>query len=203
MRCSYCYNKSIACDNDDLPKMDVAEVFSFLEKRKSLIDAVVISGGEPTIQEDLLDFLSSLKLTKLKIKLDSNGLKPSVIKKVIASKLVDYIAIDIKTSPAKYESLTNVSINIKKIIKTINILKSSDVDYELRTTAIPEFFTEKDIEDISKITGHVKKYYIQQFIPENTMDENFEMKTPYTQKEIIKLKKIISKFSDICDVRGI
>lgn len=200
--CPFCYNKGLVDGNvDEIPE---DEIFSFLEKRKKVIDGLVITGGEPFLQKDLKDFCKKVKKLGYKIKIDTNGTFPDKLKDLIDEKLVDYIAMDIKAPKEKYDKLTDVKTDVKKIEKSIDILKNSGIDYEFKTTFAPELLTNDDIKDIAKWIQGSKKFYIQQFKNDvplvSTLLENVE---PYSKEDIIKTFEEIKPFFNKCDVRGI
>lgn len=146
MNCIYCQNKHLL--QDDCRIMEDETIFSFLARRKNLIDAVVITGGEPTIQDDLISFIKKLKKYGLLIKLDTNGTNPDILKDLLENNLIDYIAMDIKATEEKYFQICRSNIDINNIRKSIEILKNSKIRYEFRTTCYPSI-TKEDIMDIA------------------------------------------------------
>ncbi|MCL1864517.1 MAG: anaerobic ribonucleoside-triphosphate reductase activating protein [Spirochaetes bacterium] len=204
LRCSYCHNPDLALNSSVLEKIEENEVLDFLKKRKSLIDGVTISGGEPTIEKGLIPFLEKVKSLKLLIKIDTNGFLPHIISTCIEKELIDYAAVDIKTSPEKYPSLTGKNLSFDLILSTIDIIKSSKIDHEIRTTCVPGFVTVDDIKKIGESVGPVKKYYLQQFVNTNTLlNSEIEILTPYSIDYLHKLKDEAEKFSSFCSIRGI
>lgn len=160
MDCWYCHNRNILGEGDDTPQ---EEVLKDIAKRKGFIDAVVISGGEPTLYDDVIDFARSCKDMGLKVKLDTNGTNPDRVDLLIKSKLVDYIAMDIKAPFSKYVKVTGRDNDIEKIKKSIEIIRGADIDYEFRTTFSPDL-TAEDIVEIAMYIKDAKAYYIQQFV---------------------------------------
>jgi pyruvate formate lyase activating enzyme len=204
LRCGYCHNPDLALNSSVLEKIEEEEVLDFLKKRKRLIDGVTISGGEPTIEKGLIPFLEKVKSLKLLVKIDTNGFLPHIISACIEKKLIDYAAVDIKTSPEKYPSLTGMNLSFDTILSTIDILRCSVLDHELRTTCVPGFVTVDDIKRIGESVGAVKKYYLQQFINTNTLlDSEIETLTPYSIDYLHELKNEAEKFSSFCGIRGI
>lgn len=202
LRCKYCHNPDLAC-NKNLTTLSNEEALSFIRKRKELIDGISISGGEPTLAKNITDFISSVKDISLAVKIDTNGLNPDVIEKLLKRDLLDYVAIDIKTSPEKYEFLTNRKIDFSHIKETVDLVRDSGVDYELRTTCIPHFVTLEDFWSISREIGHVKQYYLQQFVNEKTLDPSFASYQPYPPQVLISFREYVKTFADICELRGI
>ena len=204
LRCGYCHNPDLALNNPALERIDDTEVLDFLKKREKLLDGVTISGGEPAMDRGLIPFLEKLRPLGLSIKLDTNGFFPRVISDCIEKRLLDYVALDIKTSPEKYPSLTCREVSFSDILPTLEILKKSRIDYEIRTTCVPGFATAEDIKKIGESVGMVKKYYLQQFVNIHTLlDSGIKMLPPYTLEYLKSLKAEVEKFSGFCSIRGI
>ncbi|MBU1167122.1 anaerobic ribonucleoside-triphosphate reductase activating protein [Patescibacteria group bacterium] len=159
-RCFYCYNKEL-WENNGHSEVDEQDVLDYLDKRRGMIDALVITGGEPTLQPDLLDFMAQVKAKGYLVKLDSNGAKPEIIREALKKNLVDYLAMDIKASLEKYEDVTKVNINQDHIKESIEILKSSGKPYEFRTTFCTPILGEEDIARIGQLLGKCKQYILQ------------------------------------------
>jgi len=173
-RCGFCHNKELVTFDKTTDQFLEKDVLAFLKKRQNIIEAVVITGGEPTLQKDLISFISKIKKIGFYIKLDTNGSNPSIIKKLLKLKLLDYIAMDIKAPFSSYQKLTNSKINISKIKNSISLIIKSDIDYEFRTTMMP-FFTIDDIKEISMIIKGAEKFYLQ--ITPNGMYINLDKKS--------------------------
>ena len=163
--CPFCHNSSLVIAEKYAENIKEEEVFNYLTKRKAVVDAVCITGGEPTLQPDLKEFIKKVKAMGFKVKLDSNGTKPEVLQDLINEKLIDYVAMDIKNSFEKYAQTVGVNqLDLNKIAKSIEILKNSGIDYEFRTTIIEEFHTKHDMEEIAKIVSGAKNYAVQKFV---------------------------------------
>jgi pyruvate formate lyase activating enzyme len=164
--CDYCYNRDLV--ESHAPEISEEEIFSYLNQRKNMLDGVVISGGEPTIWNDLIPFMEKIKELGLKIKLDTNGYRPELLKEILDKNLVDYIAMDIKALFNEYYKIVNRKLDTDKLIESINLIKKSKVDHEFRTTIIKGFHT---IEDLDKIVEVVdgSPYYLQNFRMEDTV----------------------------------
>jgi len=200
--CPFCYNKDLVEGN--ITEIPEKEIFSFLEKRKKLIDGFVISGGEPFLQKDLKNFCKKVKKLGYKIKIDTNGSFPEKLKELIDEKLVDYIAMDVKAPKKKYNKLTNVKTDIKRIEKSIEIIKNSKVDYEFRTTIVPNLLMKEDIVEIAKWLKGAKRFYLQQFkIDTPLISPKLVKVTPFTKEELIKILEYIKPCFETCEVRGI
>ena len=201
-RCPFCYNKDIVFGNVQL--ISENEVISFLEKRKGMLEGLVITGGEPLMHKDISDFCEKVKKMSYLIKIDTNGMYPEKLKDLIYKKLVDYVAMDIKAPKKKYEKLTNVKVSIKKIEESIKILKNSNIDYEFRTTFVPELLTKDDILEIAKWLKGSKRFYMQQFKQISPLiSAKFQDVSPYSKEVLIDTFEGIRSYFDICEVRGI
>ena len=201
-RCPFCYNKDIVLGNVQL--IPEEEVFYFLEKRRGMLEGLVITGGEPLLQEDISDFCEKVKKISYLIKIDTNGMYPEKLRELIDKRLINYVAMDIKAPKNKYDKLTNVKVNIKKIEESIKILQNSKIDYEFRTTFVPELLTKKDIIEIAKWLNGSKKFYLQQFKSNPPLvSTDFEDVVPYIKEELIDTLNDIKSYFDICKIRGI
>lgn len=176
--CPYCHNSSLIENSSGEGLIEKAEILSYLKFRKGILEGVVVSGGEPTMQPKLKDFLFSIKELGYKVKLDTNGTSPKVLSELIELKLVDYVAMDIKNVFEKYEITVGRKVNIDNIKRSMEILKSSDIDYEFRTTIIKEFHTLDDIEKLVKMTLN-SNYYLQNFKDgDNVLEEGLHGFSP-------------------------
>jgi len=204
LRCGYCHNPDLALNSPALDIIEDSDVISFLKMRKGLLDGITVTGGEPTIDRGLIPFLEKVKLLGLSIKLDTNGFFPRVVSECIEKKLIDYAAVDVKTSPEKYPALTAKDVSFNEVLSTLEILKNSAIDYEIRTTCVPGFAEIDDIRKIGESVVRVKKYYLQQFVNSNNLiDSGVKMLTPYPVNHLKELKIEAEKFSDFCSIRGI
>jgi pyruvate formate lyase activating enzyme len=202
-RCPYCYNIDLILNPEKLPRIDQFSFFNFLKEKKDWLDAVTICGGEPTLQKDLPDFCRKIKLLNYLVKLDTNGTNPEMIKELIDKKLVDYIALDVKAPLNKYKKVTDSEIDSEKIKQSISILKNSKIDYEFRTTLLPLLHSKKDILEIAKLLKGSKKYYLQQFIPGDTLNKTFKNAKTFTEPELQKFRESIKNNFEVCEIRGI
>lgn len=164
-RCPFCQNAPLVLDSEDEPVLDNDEIFSFLKKRKKMLEGVVVTGGEPTINKDLIPFLSSLKDLGYLVKLDTNGYMPDVLRKAVESGSVDYVAMDIKTSLDEYPKLCGVEdIDVSRIKESIDFLMTGAVDYEFRTTVVEPLHHKENFEKIGEMTKDCLRYYLQSFV---------------------------------------
>jgi pyruvate formate lyase activating enzyme len=204
LRCRYCHNPDLADNWQEMVHSTDEEAIDLLRKRKNLIDGVTISGGEPTLSKDLFSFVERIKELQLAVKIDSNGLQPEVLGNLTAGGLLDYAAIDIKTSPEKYRFLTNSDVDFGNVVRSIDILRASGIDYEVRTTCVPAYVTMDDLSSIRDAIGRVKKYFLQQFQREaRLLDRSWEIIEPYPVETLRQFREFILTFADRCEIRGI
>ena len=198
-KCPYCQNSGlIDHSNEDL--IDEEEIFEYLDKRKKVLDGIVISGGESTIQKDLKSFMKRVKDKGYLIKLDTNGSNPNFVEEVINERLVDYIAMDIKNVLEEYKDVTDVNPNINNLKRSIEIIKNSNIEHEFRTTIIKNIH---NIDKILKICEYVgdDKLFLQNFVQsENVLGKYLE---PFTEEELIEIDKILKEKYPNVKIRGI
>ena len=204
-RCPFCYNREIVLPEEikKHPSISQRYLFSFLKSRQGLIEGVCLTGGEPTINQGLPEFIKKIKKMGFSLKLDTNGANPKMLQKLIREKLIDYLAMDIKAQliKEKYEKAAGVKVDLKKIKKSIEIIKNSGIDYEFRTTVVPGIHTKKDIMQIAKDIGPARAYFLQNFQPGKNIKQEFGMIRPYSKEFFLKIIKNISHLFKICRVR--
>lgn len=204
-RCPYCHNSELIDYKIDDNYILKEEVFDFLKKRQGILDGVVISGGEPTVNKDLPKLIKEIRDLGFKIKLDTNGTNPQMLKELLEDGLIDYVAMDIKNVQTKYLetaglSEKNVQI-LENVQKSIDILKKSNVDHEFRTTIMKNYHNIEDLEEINKLIGKDEKYFIQNFEDsEYVLDHNIE---PFSEKELKEINNKLTKNFQKTSVRGI
>lgn len=195
MNCTYCHNAQIL--RGSVETVPEGEVTEFLEKRSGTLKALTVSGGEPTLQQDLIPFIERAKKLGYLVKLDTNGMKPEVLKQLIMRGLVDYVAMDIKASPEKYDAVTRVKCDMDAIRDSIRLLKNGTVPYEFRTTFAPELTTEDILAAAEMIRG-TEKYYLQQY--RARCEEDLPAHAPsYVYETADRVRALIG----VCDVRGL
>jgi pyruvate formate lyase activating enzyme len=200
-RCGYCYNSSLVLHPEKLPIIPEEEILDFLKERKSFLDAVCFTGGEPCIQPDLTELIKKIKNLNYLVKIDTNGSRPERLEDWLGKNLVDYIAMDIKAPLEKYETVAGVKINIEKIQESINILKSSKIDYEFRTTVVPDLLGPDDLIKIAEMLRPAQKYVLQQFLPKTCIDKSFEGKRPYSEDKLKEFQKVLKPYFETCELR--
>ena len=182
LRCPYCHNWRIVIDPKP-PFLNDEAALHVLEERKSFIDAVVVTGGEPTIHKELPNFLRRLKENGFATKLDTNGLNSQVLKECLPN--LDYVAVDVKTKISKYKRLG--SEDASELARTTEVLKNNDVKYEFRTTVVPGFVGEEDIVEIGELVKGARRLVLQQFVPDDALEEAFRSIKPYSAANIRNL----------------
>ena len=188
-RCPFCHNSSLVLGTNS-ETLSSADVLRDIERRKGFIDGVVITGGEPAINEDLPGFIREIRKRGLAVKLDTNGSHPEMLQKLIESRLVDFVSMDIKTTWPKYKLATGSDADIEILKKSIGLIKSSNIDYEFRTTCVPTLVNAEDIDAISRISGSRGLYTLQQFQPEDAFSEEYRRITPYSFAALHSLLEI-------------
>lgn len=164
-RCPFCHNASLVLRPDQQPLIPEEEVFAFLEKRRGLLDGVAVTGGEPTLQPDLPDFLRRVKDLGFAVKLDTNGGRPQVLKALLAAELVDYVAMDIKSSPEGYARAAGIpGLDLAPIQESAALLLSGTVPYEFRTTLVKPLHTEADMRAIGHWLQGAQRYFLQSYV---------------------------------------
>jgi len=186
--CVFCHNYHL------IPRkkgnFSLESTISFIEKRRLLIDGIVISGGEPTLHKDLPEFCREIKELKLLIKLDTNGTNPVLLKSLIQKGLIDYVAMDIKAPFEKYKRIIRVNFSPKEIEESIEIIKSSNIPHEFRTTVHSSLLNFKDLKDILQIIGKNHKYYLQLANP----TKRYDVPNKFTKESLEKFAKKYKKF---------
>lgn len=172
-RCPYCHNPQLVMGSPDLPKYEMAELRTVFSNRKHLLDGVCVSGGEPTLCEDLKDLLYMIKRIGLKAKLDTNGSRPERLREFLKLGLLDYVAMDVKAPPFKYEKAAGVPVDVRAIEKSVILLKSSGVEHEFRTTVAPSLLSVSDVEAIGQWLSGSARYVLQPCWPGINLDPSF------------------------------
>jgi pyruvate formate lyase activating enzyme len=193
-RCSFCHNSDLI---DASVGADITEneLFEFLKRRQKFLDGVCITGGEPTIHQELPAWIKKIQEFGLKIKLDTNGTNPTMLSNLIKEKLIDYVAMDVKAPIDSYEDVVLVSVDKEAIEESKNLLITDDVDYEFRTTVVPGIHGEDELIQMAKWIEGAKKYYLQPYRPnENVLDVSLRDTSP---TPIAWLEAMASKLSSI------
>lgn len=197
--CPFCQNSSLI-PITNTGEFSEEEIFEYLNLRKNILDGVVITGGEPTVQKDLKAFIKKIKDLGLLVKLDTNGGNPKVLQELIDEELVDYVAMDIKNIFNKYNITAGKKVSLDNIKKSIEILKASKIDYEFRTTIIKEMHSLDDIISICKLVGNAK-YYLQNFEDsENVIDHSLH---GFSREELLFIDKYLKDLFPNVEIRAL
>lgn len=191
--CPYCHNPELGVSAIST-SYQASSILKFLKSRIGKLDAVVITGGEPTLHEKLPEFIKEIKNLDFLVKLDTNGTNPHMLERLINEKLIDYVAMDIKAPIEKYSDVTCSKVKKENILKSIEILKNSNVDYEFRTTVVKSQLSRADFEKIGALISHCKKYYLQRFLPTKTLVESFLNEQTYSDEEFEEIIKDLKKY---------
>jgi len=200
-RCPYCHNPELVLPEKYLPLLDLSEVMDFLRKRRVYLDGVVITGGEPFTDNGLLPFVRELKGMGYAVKIETNGSFPEVIKKMLLEGILDYIAMDIKGPPEKYDTITGVKVDMKKIEESIYLIKGASIGYEFRTTVVKEILSLNDFEGVGKLIDGAKLFYLQRFRPSKAVDPAILSYHTYSDVEFEEIRRIMLKYVERCEVR--
>lgn len=203
LACPFCHNGGLVLAPDGYPDIPVDELLADLQARKNFIDGVVISGGEPTIEAGLPAFLSALKKLGLQVKLDTNGLLPAVIAALLDDHLIDYVAVDIKTSPQRYSELHSVSVDPKGLIETVDLLRNANIEVEYRTTCIPNLVTEQEIDAIGVLLRGAPLWVLQQYVAQHAMFEQWQQLEAYPATRLQQFATKAQQYVQQVQVRGI
>lgn len=201
-RCPYCHNPELVDPQRYAEPWQEEEFWAFLQSRTQKLDAVVVTGGEPTLQEDLQPFLEKIRKMGFLIKLDTNGSNPDVLKDLLSANLVDYIAMDIKAPLEKYSEVAKVPIDKTDIEKSIELIKQSTVDHEFRTTIARNILSKEDVVNIAKMLQGEKLYILQRCVPTKILDPLFLAQfEPYTHEELEQIANLTENYVLQCLVR--
>jgi pyruvate formate lyase activating enzyme len=202
-RCSYCHNPELVLSEKYSPEIPAGEIFEFLESRKDKLDAVVITGGEPTNHTDLIDVLRKIKGMGFLVKLDTNGSEPEMLNKIIKEGIVDYVAMDIKApfTDEGYKTITNVIFDTEKLKKSVEIIINSGLPHEFRTTVVKTLTSFDDLRKIAESIKGAQNYFLQKFVATKLNDENLMNETSYSDEELKELANEFTVFVKNCAVR--
>ena len=200
-RCPFCHNFELV-ENIDQSFMEEKEFFSFLEKRKGILDGVAITGGEPCLHKELKDFIIRIRNMGYLIKLDTNGYHPELLSELIDEGLLDYVAMDVKNCLDKYGMTVGIeNLDTRPIEESIKLLLSDKIDYEFRTTVVREFHEASDFEKIGKLIQGAKKYFLQQYTYRDTVPD--KTLNPPSEEELQQYLVVLAQNVPNAQIRGI
>jgi pyruvate formate lyase activating enzyme len=193
-RCPYCHNPELV---NPLLYKDVEapeNILSFLDMRRGKLDAVTLTGGEPTLQGDLPSFIRDVRNMGYLVKLDTNGTLPETLKALIETGDIDYVAMDVKAPLEKYSTVTRSLVEPEKIRQSMDIIMSSSIAYEFRTTVVPSLISQTDLLAIARDIRNARCYVLQRFVPKNLLDEEFLGQKTFTPEEMNNMKVYLEKY---------
>lgn len=209
-RCPFCHNKDLVVNPDKLPSVSEREVFSNLKKRKKWIDGVVVTGGEPTLQSNLPEFLQKIKKLGFLTMIETNGTKPEVLKKLFGKRLIDRLTMDIKAplNSRNYNKVSGAICKIETIKESIKLILNSGVEYEFRTTVVPSLHTKDSLIEMARQLRRIVRpptfsWLLQQFQPKNCLDPAFEKIEPYSGKFLEEILSAVKKHIPRAELRGV
>jgi len=198
-RCPFCHNASLVRgEGEDIPE---EEFFKYLSKREGIIDGVAVTGGEPILQPSLPDFLRRIKEMGFLVKLDTNGSYPERLRSLLEEGLVDYVAMDIKSSPEGYNRAAGCKVDMEKVRESVELLLSDKVDYEFRTTVAKGAVLFEDMEGIGRLIHGAKRYYLQGFV--DSGDILGEGAGAYSKEEMEEMLEAVKKYVPSAELRGV
>lgn len=203
-RCPFCYNRQLVFDEDTGIEISEKEALGFLKERKGFLDGVCVSGGEPLLHAGVLEFCKKVKKLGLVVKLDTNGSRPALLKKLLEEKLLDYVAMDIKAAPKKYGEAAGTKVDLGAINESIQLLMNSGIDYEFRLTVVPKLHSKEDLLAIGNWVKGAKRFFLQQFnsnVP--LLDSSLEGTKAYSSAELLAFAEMLCPFFKETKVRGI
>jgi pyruvate formate lyase activating enzyme len=205
LRCPYCHNPElIPCDSDGHDLLAEEDFFSFLQSRRGLLDGVCITGGEPTIQPDLVEFAEKVRDLGFFVKLDTNGTRPQTLKALLEERVLDFVAMDVKTTKENYDRELGFDGDAGVIAESIGIIKESGVEYEFRTTVVPDLVGEAELFAIGEMIargGPAGRYALQNFRSGKVLSAEFQDRKGYPPQELEKFRKIMGSFAKIVEIR--
>lgn len=192
-RCPYCHNPELVEQKLYQPCLPEKDILEFLTTRRNKLDAVTLTGGEPTLQEDLIPFIQKIRKMGFAVKLDSNGSQPDVLASMIQKKLLDFIALDVKAPIEKYQSVVQAPVAIDVIRESIRLVIKAKIQHEFRTTVVASLLTAQDILAIVREIAGAKRYALQKFQPARTLNKKYIQEKTYSDEEFLKIKKQLEK----------
>jgi pyruvate formate lyase activating enzyme len=194
-RCPYCHNHPLVFHPEQYSTIPLNEILDRTHSLKDWIDGVCLTGGEPTLHADLPSLIREIKGHKFLIKLDTNGSNPQMLEKLIEAKEIDFVSMDVKAplDPIHYSRATGLSINLKPILESIEILKRGKVEYEFRMTVVPGLHKEEDIKSLGGQLRAGQRMILQNFNPENPLDPSLKNIVPYDPRVLKKIEKEVQE----------
>ena len=202
LRCQFCHNPELVLTPGKIATIPEEEFFSFLDKRVGKIEGIVITGGEPCLHKEIVDFVRKVKEKGFLVKLDTNGTKPEVLKEVLP--YVDYIAMDIKSDLENYNGISGLMVDLDSIKESVTLIKNSGKEYEFRTTVFREGFDKEKLKNICSWLKGSKKYALQQLDKRNPIiNEKVKDQVLYSKEDMQEFKEEAEKYFDVVELRNV
>ncbi len=202
-RCPYCHNADLVLRPQTLPTMPLDYFISYLDARKGWLEAICVSGGEPLLEQELEVLLHVIKDRGLQVKIDTNGSLPSRLEEVLKTKLVDYIAMDVKAPLRKYKQVTRSEVVEADISRSIEIIRKSGVPHTFRTTVVPGLVGEEDLLEVAALLKGARVFQVQQYSPRHTIDRNYLQVKPYSREEIEGMAELLRPYFSEVRIEGV
>lgn len=199
-RCPYCHNPELVDETVEITYSE-EKILDFLDTRRGLLDGVVITGGEPTMHEELPEFMRCVKEKGFLVKLDTNGTNPKMLQQIIDEGLVGYIAMDMKSPLETYSQTVARPVDVEAIRESIRILLASSVEYEFRTTIVKSLLSQEGLKRIGESIRGAKRYYLQKFVPTKILNPQFRRKVSYADEEFEQFREMMHEYVDTCEIR--
>ncbi len=200
MRCGYCHNPELVLPERYTDTIPTDDILQFLASRVGKLQGVVISGGEPTLHDDLPELIRHIRSLGFLVKLDTNGTNPEMLEQLLHDQLLDYVAMDIKGPPASYQTIAAYPIDMAAILGSIELIKHAGIDYEFRTTVVKSQISWDDFDTIGRFIQGSPRYALQKFMPGRTLNPQFRHETTYSDDEFQQLQRKMERYVDICVV---
>ncbi len=202
-RCPFCHNAALVLGGENTVEgIDESEFFDFLEKRKGVLDGVVITGGEPLLHKDIISFLQKIKALGFKVKIDTNGTNPALLKEIVAQNLADYVAMDIKSGPFGYARAAGIDVDLAAVNESREFLLSGAVEYEFRTTLVKGIHTKDDVLAAAQWISGAKRYYLQGFKNSGGLISPQGLEA-FTETEMKEFAEIVAQVVPVVELRGV
>jgi pyruvate formate lyase activating enzyme len=193
LRCPFCHNGPL-WDSRGEDAVAEGEIFAFLEGRKGLLEGVVITGGEPTLQPDLANFLRRVRELGFAAKLDTNGCLPNVLKNLLANRLLDFVAMDVKHVPRRYAEACGCPVSLRAVRQSLGLLRESGLDYELRSTVVPGIHTLEELPGLLELVAGAPRFTLQNFDPKSAASPLLRLGKPFLPEELERLRPRFAPF---------
>jgi len=200
-RCPFCHNRDLVLRPNSIADVPLDHIFSRLRKFNKWIEHVVVTGGEPTIHKGLVNFLETLKKQGLKVKLDTNGSNPHVVKELVNGKLVDYLAMDMKGPIASYRRWCGSEVDTDKIRESVDFILEGNVDYEFRMTVVPFLHHERDVYEAAEEIKEARRFFLQAFVPRDTINTKYVSVRPFSPEKMKAMRDTVRSILTNASIR--